>query len=133
MQADCLELRQSGEQAMLQQHGSIWHAAHAFLQAADLPELRHWMNQLLQHVKAHFAYEEALMEQLRFIDYREHVQSHGQLIGRLERLHQRLSGDTLDRMEMRAFLKHWTLAHLPVADARFSEFLNTNPMDGAFL
>lgn len=133
MHADCLALRQSGEEAILQQHGSIWHAAHAFLQAADLPELRHWLGQLVHHLQTHFAYEEDLMRQLRFIDYTEHVQSHGQLLHRLERLRQRLSGCALDHMEMRAFLKHWTLAHLPLADARLSEFLSSDPQDGAFI
>ena len=133
MGPDSAASRQACDHLIHGQHQSICQAIQAFLQAASLQELHQCLDRLRRHVQAHFEYEETVMRQLHFADYREHVQSHDQLLGRLDRLHQRMSGDALDRMEMQVFLKHWTLAHMPFADARLSEFLNSSALDSAFL
>lgn len=130
---DWNERYQSGEPAIDQQHQLIFQLVRAFMNASNVTDLEHCASQLLQTIRAHFAYEEALMQRLGFGDFEEHARSHRQLLARLNTLRQRISGDPLDKMEMNVFFKHWALSHLPVADARFAEFLAHDGKRSAFL
>ena len=103
------------------------------MDTGDFPALQRYANRLLQCTREHFVYEEALMQKLGFGYFEKHTRSHRQLLERLITLRQRISGDPLDKMEMNVFLKHWPLSHLPVADARFSEFLACDRRSGGFL
>jgi hemerythrin len=122
-----------GEPTIDDQHQSIFRLVCAFMDASDVTELQVLVNQLLQCARAHFDYEEALMQKLDFGDFEEHAHSHRQLLERLDTLRQRISGGPLDKMEMNVFFKHWAFSHLPVADARFSEFLAYDGRKSSFL
>jgi hemerythrin len=131
--SDWSDRYQSGEPNIDLQHKSIFHLIHAFMRAEGLFELHTCLEQLLQFLHFHFDYEETMMKALIFQDYEEHVRSHSQLLQRLLKLRQRISGDFLDKMEMNVFLKHWAYSHMPLADARFAEFLNFDGKRSAFL
>lgn len=124
---------QAFEQAIELQHNAIFRLVYTFMQTRSVPELRSQVHQLFQRAQEHFQFEEALMRQLQFKDFKEHARSHGLLLDRLEKLHARISGDALDKMEMSVFLKHWAHAHLLLADARFSEFLHCGATSEGFL
>lgn len=121
------------EQALELQHSAIFRLAYAFMQTREVPALRQRVQDLFVLAQEHFAFEEALMGQLDFRDLKEHARSHARLLDRLATLHQRISGDVLDKMEMAVFLKHWSHAHLMLADARFSEFLHGGAGVDSFL
>jgi hemerythrin-like metal-binding protein len=113
----------TGDEAIDRQHETVVELSNAFLLANGKEQLDLTLAQLLAYVRQHFAYEEALMEQMYLVDHHEHVLSHMHLIERLERLQGRLSNDSLDRMELSMFLTHWTSSHIPRLDANLVECL----------
>ena len=113
----------TGDEAIDLQHKIVFELSNAFLLADDRNQLALTLTTLLEYVKQHFAYEEALMAQMYMVDHEEHSLSHAHLIERLETLKGRLSNDSLDRMELRMFLNHWTSSHIPRLDANLVECL----------
>jgi hemerythrin-like metal-binding protein len=113
----------TGDDAIDRQHKTVVELSNAFLQANGKEQLDLTMAKLLGYVREHFAYEEALMEQMYMVDHHEHIVSHLHLIERLETLQGRLSNDSLDRMELSMFLNHWTSSHIPRLDANLVECL----------
>jgi hemerythrin-like metal-binding protein len=113
----------TGDDAIDLQHKAVFELSNAFLQARGKDQLDNTLARLLDYVRQHFAYEEALMEQMYMVDHQEHILSHRHLTERLETLQGRLSNDSLDRMELTMFLNHWTSAHIPRLDANLVECL----------
>jgi len=113
----------TGDEAIDLQHKAVFELSNAFFQAHGRAQLESTLAQLLDYVRQHFAYEEALMEQMYMVDHQEHILSHRLLTERLETLQGRLSEDSLDRMELSLFLNHWTSAHIPRLDANLVECL----------
>lgn len=113
----------TGDEAIDLQHKTVFELSNAFLQAHDKDQLERTLAKLLDYVKQHFAYEEALMAQMYMVDHEEHTLSHALLVERLEILKGRLSHDSLDRMELTLFLNHWTSSHIPRLDANLVECL----------
>ena len=113
----------TGDDAIDLQHKTVFELSNAFLLANGKDQLALALAQLLGYVRSHFAYEEALMEQMYMVDHQEHILSHMHLIERLETLQGRLSNDSLDRMELALFLDHWTSSHIPRLDTNLVECL----------
>lgn len=113
----------TGDDAIDHQHRVVVELSTAFLRASGKEQLENALEKLLDYVRKHFAYEEALMEQMYMVDHQEHILSHIQLTERLETLQGRLSNDSLDRMELSMFLNHWTSVHIPRLDANLVECL----------
>jgi hemerythrin-like metal-binding protein len=113
----------TGDDAIDLQHKIVFELSNAFLLADNRDQLELSLGRLLEYVRQHFAYEEALMAQMYMVDHEEHAISHAHLIERLETLKGRLSNDSLDRMELTMFLNHWTSSHIPRLDANLVECL----------
>jgi hemerythrin len=113
----------TGDEAIDLQHRTVFELSDAFFQAHGKAPLERALATLLDYVRQHFAYEEALMAQMYMVDHQEHIVSHRYLTERLETLRARLSDDALDRMELTLFLNHWTSAHIPRLDANLVECL----------
>jgi hemerythrin-like metal-binding protein len=113
----------TGDDAIDRQHKTVVELSNAFLQARGKEQLDLTLSKLIDYVRQHFAYEEALMEQMYMVDHQEHILSHMHLTERLETLQGRLSDDSLDRMELSMFLNHWTSIHIPRLDANLVECL----------
>jgi hemerythrin len=113
----------TGDDAIDLQHKTVFELSNAFLQANGKDQLAMALANLLDYVVSHFAYEEALMEQMYMADHQEHILSHRLLTERLKTLQGRLSNDSLDRMELSLFLNHWTSTHIPRLDTNLVECL----------
>ncbi len=113
----------TGDDAIDRQHKTVFELSNAFLQASGKEQLDLALAKLLDYVRQHFAYEEALMEQMYMVDHQEHILSHIHLIERLETLQGRLSNDSLDRLELSMFLNHWNSIHVPRLDTNLVECL----------
>ncbi len=113
----------TGDDAIDRQHKIVFELSNAFLQASGKEQLDLALAKLLDYVRQHFAYEEALMEQMYMVDHQEHILSHIHLIERLETLQGRLSNDSLDRLELSMFLNHWNSIHVPRLDTNLVECL----------
>jgi hemerythrin-like metal-binding protein len=113
----------TGDDAIDLQHKTVIELSNAFLLADGNEQLVLALAHLLDYVRQHFAYEEALMEQMYMVDHQEHILSHMHLTERLEKLQGRLSNDSLDRMELSMFLNHWTSSHIPRMDTNLVECL----------
>lgn len=113
----------TGDDAIDLQHQTVFELSNAFLQAQGKDQLGLALAKLLDYVREHFAYEEALMEQMYMVDHDEHILSHALLTERLETLQGRLSNDSLDKMELSLFLNHWTSSHIPRLDANLVDCL----------
>lgn len=105
------------------QHQQLFHLANRFLVADSKPELLDCAQALFEYTQRHFAYEEALMLKNNFPHYAEHVTAHEHLIARLVALREHISGDSLDKLELENFMRHWALFHIPKADAQLAEYL----------
>lgn len=112
-----------GDDQINHQHQQLFRLANRFLQAAGKQELLDCAEGLFEYTRSHFAYEEALMLKHHFPELAQHVIAHKQLIARLEDLRSHISGDSLDKLELENFMKHWALFHIPKADARLAEYL----------
>jgi hemerythrin-like metal-binding protein len=106
------------------QHQQLFRMANRFLAAGSKSELLDCAEGLFEYTRSHFAYEEALMLKSNFPEYDQHVVAHKQLIARLEVLRDHISGDTLDKLQLENFVRHWALFHIPKADARLAEYLS---------
>jgi hemerythrin len=105
------------------QHKYLFQLANRFLAADTKSELLVCAQSLFEYTQSHFAYEEALMLEHHFPEYDQHVISHQHLIERLAALRGHISGDSLDKLELKNFMGHWALFHIPEADARLAEYL----------
>jgi hemerythrin-like metal-binding protein len=113
----------TGDETLDLQHKTAIELSNVFFLAHGREELEDALAKLLDYVRQHFAYEEALMEKMYMVDHQEHILSHRHLTERLETLQGRISDDSLDRMELSMFLNHWTTAHIPRLDANLVECL----------
>jgi hemerythrin len=105
------------------QHQYLFQLANRFLAADTKSELLDCAQCLFEYTQSHFAYEEALMLEHHFPEYDQHVISHQHLIDRLAALRGHISGDSLDKLELKNFMGHWALFHIPEADARLADYL----------
>jgi hemerythrin len=106
------------------QHKQLFRLANRFLAASSKAELLECADGLFDYTRSHFAYEEALMLKINFPEYAQHVAAHQHLIDRLVALQSHISGDSLDKLELENFMKHWALFHIPKADARLADYLS---------
>ena len=99
------------------QHQNLFELANAMLVANTQPELRLCAMKLYQHVRSHFADEEALMQEVGYPHYRDHVESHNRVLQGLNAISQDIGNNTVDPSIVSAFLGGWGLHHIPDEDA----------------
>jgi len=98
---------------------------HAELLQAKGPAFGECFNQLLEHTRAHFSFEEDLMTQSDFPSTAEHKADHQRFLGELDRFAQRVhAGST---MMAKAWLKEqvpdWFLTHVISMDSALAAHL----------
>jgi len=87
---------------------------------------------LVEETRAHFRYEEQLMEQQRYPGYKRHKDEHDQLLDHIHALAERYrKGDLLLSFAVMVDLKGWALVHIEKFDIALGVFLNrTQPAAG---
>ncbi len=106
-----------------EQHQLLFRYVNDFLEAQTRPAMTYSIIQLFKYTRQHFAYEEALMREVNFPHYEQHLRMHDQLVSRLGALGEQIADGTVDRAALEVFIKDWALWHIPHADAQLADFL----------
>lgn len=94
------------------------------LQGADRAALDGILSQLLEHTRAHFAYEEQLMSQHNYPGYEAHKSEHNRLMQHLVDLAERYNnGELLLSFAIVLELKGWAAVHIDKSDRPLGTFL----------
>lgn len=105
-------------------HQTMFDLANAMLKATDQKSLRLCAMQLYQHVREHFAEEEALMRKVHFPAYKEHVAAHNQMLMDLGVLSDQIGKNQAQPEAVRDLLMDWALHHIPKSDAKLAGYLS---------
>jgi hemerythrin-like metal-binding protein len=115
-----------GEEAIDRQHQELFVLANAMFGASDKGALRLCAIQLYQHVREHFADEEALMKMVAFPGYKAHVESHNRILKNLGEVSHAIGKDAMDPKVVVEFLTDWGLKHIPHDDAQVAAFVKAH-------
>ena len=128
MTTDWIEPERIGHQEIDRQRELLFKVAGEFMQINGLAERESCVNRLIEQFRMHFESEEALMRGIGLPEHNAHAhaQAHRQLISRLNRLAGRISNESLDLLELAAFMQQWTTVHIRKADAAWGEYFGSN-------
>ena len=112
-----------GDEAIDRQHQELFELANAMFVARDQAALRLCAIKLYQHVREHFADEEALMKMVGFPGYQAHVESHNRILKNLGEVSHSIGKDAMDPKVVFEFLTDWGLNHIPKDDAQVTAFI----------
>lgn len=112
-----------GDEKVDRQHQCMFDLANAMYDAKDQAAMRLAAIRLYQHVREHFADEEALMRKVGFPGYAEHVESHNRMLAALNAVSQSIGRNDVKPDAVSALLMDWTLNHIPYADAQVASYI----------
>jgi hemerythrin len=107
------------------QHQQLFEMANAFFMAEDQAALLRCAMALYHQVSAHFADEEALMREVGFPDYAEHVSTHQEILSRLDRISKYVGSLQYDKEQIRAVMIGWALDHIAYSDIKIASYIRT--------
>lgn len=123
MSIDWKDSYKIGDSLIDEQHQHLFLLANNILSASGKDALTLCALQFYKYTRAHFAHEEALMRQVNFPGYKEHVEWHIRLITRLNETSLQIKNGTLDKQSLEAFISDWALKHIPLFDAPLAAYL----------
>lgn len=108
------------------QHQRMFELANTMYNAQDQAAQRLAAMRLYQHVREHFAEEEALMRQVGFPQYAEHVESHNRMLADLNSVSQKIGKNEASPDAIRALLMDWALNHIAFADVQVAGYVQSH-------
>lgn len=102
------------------QHQQLFTRVNDFLGAKDQDRLTASAIELSRYTREHLAYEEVLMRSWRYPESTEHSTQHENLLSLLDNVMENLSYESLNRVDLDAFLTDWLLIHIATADQRLA-------------
>jgi hemerythrin-like metal-binding protein len=116
---------ESGHPVIDAQHRGLFVIGDELVQAAQQRRPREqielMLDDMVEHIKSHFATEEAVLARTRYPLSREHRQMHDELLQRAQSLRDRYRADQLDVRELVSFVAHDVVAqHIVQEDLRFA-------------
>ncbi|MBL8721540.1 MAG: hemerythrin domain-containing protein [Myxococcales bacterium] len=120
----------SGDPAIDREHAQLFELANKVLASSavgydDPSQLRLALDELIHHVRLHFAHEESLLAELGYPRLAAHRLSHARLLGEAVRLQTAAAGRRVPPGELVDFLARDVVArHLLVADREFFPLLS---------
>ena len=85
---------------------------------------REALDELVDYTKTHFSYEEGLMEENDYPDFKPHKEQHKKMVEEVERVLAQYQLDQETAMQNAVdFLKGWLINHINGTDKQYSEFL----------
>lgn len=92
----------------------------------DATALLSLIDELLAHIRQHFADEEAAMRDSSYPRYEDHCREHDELLDTVIRLqHDLRLGRAAPSLQVPAFLKSWLLDHILESDMAYARLLTT--------
>jgi putative two-component system hydrogenase maturation factor HypX/HoxX len=107
-----------GDEEIDEQHKDLFVLANKLVDSGSKQELNNNIQLLYQHVKDHFAAEEALMQDIEFYGYKAHVKEHKAM---LEKIHN-INADLWENASFESFMDHWA-KHIVNFDMSFDRYL----------
>ncbi|WP_051906306.1 enoyl-CoA hydratase-related protein [Methylomarinum vadi] len=101
------------------EHKDFFELAEKLIHITHKPELLGAIDELMQHVRVHFADEEAIMQKVGFRDFENHVREHRMMLEQLLMLTHKIELDACHREELQDFLDKWT-NHILHSDMAFN-------------
>lgn len=114
-----------GDDTLDEQHKNLFDLARMMLAAEDATAVTGLAAQLYKHTRVHFEYEEQLMREHNYPGLESHIESHNQLLGRLNTLSLGIGAGQLDKEGVKKLMTDWALFHIPLEDARFATYMKS--------
>jgi len=91
------------------------------------------MDELIKHIRAHFAVEEDFLRRIAYPAYEGHCRAHYMEVAELIDLRRALAGDSADELdlEMLADIKRWFFNHVIAEDRAYADYYRSLPQDSA--
>lgn len=98
----------------------------AMLEGRAQASLNEILSNLRAYTKAHFAFEQTLMEEHAYEDYEAHKAAHAKLTQQVADLQENLnSGEVVPGVQVMIFLRHWLTDHILAMDKKLGAYLNS--------
>ena len=115
-----------GDATVDSQHKYLFSVANELVDSQDKAELTNNAMKLFRYVREHFDYEEAVMRQIEYPAYREHVAMHEELITQLSAISSDIRNDRWSVAELQQFMDRWLTVHIVEEDTKLTEFIKGN-------
>lgn len=89
-------------------------------------ELAEVVDSLVDYTYSHFAFEEALMEEVEYENLSAHLQTHEAFTNRVKELHHRFCAGESVNEELGELLKYWLLNHIKEDDRSYAPVVKKN-------
>ena len=110
-----------GDEGMDSEHKDLFALANNLVDSNDKEALHNNIQLLQQHVKEHFAAEEAHMRGVEFHGYRSHVKEHGFMLEKLMTIDHKINHDQWEAADIGDFMDKWA-KHILNSDMRFDTY-----------
>lgn len=105
------------------QHKSLFELANKILDANDSETLMHLFMLFYKHVREHFEAEEQLMKDRDYPGFWAHVQTHNQMLDKLNVMSQSIADRQWQTDDISAFVGQWILVHILEEDKPLGNYL----------
>lgn len=113
-----------GHATVDEQHQHLFELANLIVEANDTDELIRLFMLFYQHIREHFQAEEALMKQLNYPGYEQHVTAHNQMLDRLVEISKTIHARQWNLADIQVFVSRWVLVHILEVDRLLGQFLD---------
>ena len=112
-----------GDATIDSQHQYLFSLANELVASKDKSELTNNAMKLFRYVREHFNHEEAVMRQVDYPEYQEHVAMHEEMINQLSAIGSDIYNDRWSVANLQQFMNKWLTDHILVVDAKLGRFI----------
>lgn len=102
------------------QHQEIFTMANAVVNAADQSAFRLAALELYRYMRKHFSDEKALMREINFPDYKNHIELHSSLLSKFDAILKNIVKGHWNRDDVHRFMAHGYSKHVEDEDAKIA-------------
>lgn len=88
--------------------------------ARQFETIKSLLSDLVDYTLSHFAFEEAMLEEVDYPDFQEHQLSHQHFSQLIHAMKRRCDAGEQVAVELAEFLQHWLIAHIMADDAAYA-------------
>ena len=112
-----------GDDTIDSHHEELFALMDKFVSAKTKEEFTNCTMDLYKYTRAHFAYEEKVMKEIRYPASDLHIKQHTELITHLNHMAEAIASDTVLTKGVEDFMKHWLLDHIRLYDTKLSKYI----------
>lgn len=111
-----------GDDDIDEQHKDLFELANKLVASSNKNELNANIQLLYQHVKAHFAAEEALMKDIAFHGYKGHEKEHQLMLEKLTAINHKINNNNWQQTDVEDFVDKWA-KHIVNSDMKLDAYV----------